>query len=129
MSIDGSGAAGVGDEPRESLETSAAKYAGNAGWSTDASTEDASGVGSSFFGGFSNSASAPASVSSRHRTLRFVGDFFFGVKDTPFLGMFALKRRGDADLKGEDDNFEGEPGSMFAINGGRTDVSIMFTVF
>jgi hypothetical protein len=40
-------------------------------------------------------------VSSRHLTLLFDGDFFFGVKEMPFLPSAALRRLGD-DFIGEE---------------------------
>jgi hypothetical protein len=100
-SIDGSGAAGVGEEPSESFETSPARYAGRLGSTTLLSKDEISGVESIFWGVFSKSAKAPDSVSSRHRTLRFDGDFFFGVNEMPFFTITAFLRLGD-DFMGEE---------------------------
>jgi hypothetical protein len=44
MSIDGSGAVGTGEEPREALETSACRYDGSGGGSIAGSAEETSGV-------------------------------------------------------------------------------------
>ena len=95
ISIDGSGRAGIGEEPEESLDKSAAKYDGRAGKTTLCSTDETSGVESCFWGVFSNSARVPDSVSSRHLTLRFEGDFFLGVKEIPFFPNAAFLLRGD----------------------------------
>lgn len=90
ISNDGSGACGIGDEPRESFETSSERYDGSAGSATFCSADETSGVEFCFCGVFSNSARAPESVSSRHRTLRFLG-----VKDIPFLPATTFLRRGE----------------------------------
>ena len=101
ISIDGSGGAGIGEELEESLDASPAKYGGRAGKTTLCSTDETSGVESCFWGVFSNSARVPDSVSSLHLTLRFEGDFFFGVKEIPFFPNAAFLRRGD-DFIGEE---------------------------
>ena len=44
ISIDGSGAVGIGEEPSESLETSPARYEGRAGRTMLCSTDEISGV-------------------------------------------------------------------------------------
>lgn len=95
-SKDGCGAFGIGDDPAESLFTSAARYDGMEGKIILPSPDETSGVESVFCGVFSKSARAPDSVSSRHRTLLFEGDFFFGVKEIPFLPTAALRRLGEA---------------------------------
>ena len=63
------------------------------------SVDDISGVRFFCCGVFSNSARVPCSVSSRHRTpllSALPGDFFLGVKETPFLVAVAFRRFGDA---------------------------------
>lgn len=79
--------------------------------------DDVSGVKSVRCGVFSNSASVPSSVSSRHLTplfSSFPGDFFLGVKETPFLAATAFRRFGDSRA--------GEPEALEAMarGGGRT---------
>jgi hypothetical protein len=44
ISIEGSGAAGIGEEPRESFEVSSAKYGGRGGGTMVRSTDETSGV-------------------------------------------------------------------------------------
>jgi hypothetical protein len=90
-------ASGKMSEGLESSPESLPKYDGGAGISTAFSGDVCSGVDSYFFGVFSKSARVPTSPSSsRQRTARLAGDFFFtGVKDTPFRALSALRRRGE----------------------------------
>jgi len=74
------------------------------------SWDESPGVPWIFCGVFSNSARAPESVSSRHLTLLFEGDFFFGVNEIPFFPITAFFRLGDA--------FMGEEKTCWTISRG-----------
>ena len=106
-SSDGMGGAGMGEEPVKSKPSTACSNGAlmvvSEDWWTGDSENDASDLSSVRCGDFSNSASVPWSVSSRHRTPHFSslpGDFFFGVNDTPFLTAAAFRRLGE-DRAGE----------------------------
>ena len=103
VSVNGTGGAGIGEESVESDESvgwfAKREVDDGGGGGMVGSIEDVSGVRFARWGVFSNSASAPSSVSSRHRTplfSPFTGDFFLGVKETPFLAATALRRLGEA---------------------------------
>jgi hypothetical protein len=104
-SMDGSGGVGIGEEP---CFTGSENDGGAA-----ISAEEISGVASSALGVAWNSASVPFSVSSRHLTPLFsplIGDFFFGVKLTPFLALPNLAR-----LRGDDFIGEGAANSVLSV--------------
>lgn len=87
---------------------------------TTGSMDEDSGVGFVRCGVFSNSASVPSSVSSRHRTplfSPFPGDFFFGVNETPFFATVGLRRFGDARIGEPKFEVFANEGAMMGFSG------------